>query len=260
MALIERGIVLRRSRASYFYNYVLIALVLTFLALVWAEYNLTFTLFPRNFSEFSKTLVVFCFVALTALLLEEPAVYQWFVKYIITNNEVIKSEGVIRKKRTVIPHQSIANVHVYKGVLGRILDFGDVNVVGFKNEINMRGIREPETFYRVINNKIALMRGTAPKTAALEESDTRERVESIDWRKEQKFLDKKVQPFDTVPKRAATYSRGKRKIGISGILKRRRTEETELEELTKEEQEDSTEENKTKRKKQRKKKRAKKKR
>ncbi|MHC4751286.1 MAG: PH domain-containing protein, partial [Planctomycetota bacterium] len=201
MAIKERGIEIKRSRISYFYNYVLVVLVLIFFALVWAEFNLTFAFLPRSQIEFQKSFVVLGFVMLIAILLEEPTIYRMFCKYTITNSEVIKVEGIIRKTRIVLPYQSVANVIVYKGVLGRIFNFGDIRILGFKDQINMNGVRDPEVLYRIINNKIAVMRGTAPKVVGIEREVKGEKVLSTDWRKEQKELEGKVQPLKPITPR-----------------------------------------------------------
>lgn len=78
-------------------------------------------------------------------------------KYQITNNEVTKIEGIITKKEISIPHINIVDIKVVKGVIGRIFDFGDITVRGVKDEINMKGMRDPEVIYRIIKNKITLI-------------------------------------------------------------------------------------------------------
>jgi len=192
MAFVERGIMVKQSRVSFLYNYALLGLTLIFFALVWGEFNLTFTLSPQTFSQFSDSMVVLGFMAVIAILLEEPEIQRWLSHYLITNNELIKVEGIIRKRRTIIPYQSVSDVHVYKGVIGRILDFGNIEVVSFKNKITMKGVRNPELFYRIINNKISVMRGTKHAVVTVEEGMSEEKQKSEDWRKKQKSLEKKM--------------------------------------------------------------------
>ncbi len=200
MAIKERGIEIKQSRISFLYNYLLITLVLILFALVWKQFNLTFTFFPKNFSEFSKTLVSFLFLALIAFLLEEPEIRRLFCKYVITNNEVIKIEGILRKRRTIIPYQSVANVGVYKGITGRVLNFGDIKILGFKDQIDIHGVKDPEVLYRIINNKIAVMRGTKHAVVSRETTE-RGKVSITDWREEQKRLEKEVHPPTSMDER-----------------------------------------------------------
>lgn len=229
MAIRERGIEIKRSRVSYFYNYILIILVIVFFALVWGEYELTFSLLPTTSTVFWKSMVVLGFVAAIGVLLEEPTIYRMFCNYMITNDEVIKIEGIIRKRRTLIPYQSVANVTVYKGVLGRILNFGDINITGFRNNINMEGIREPEVFYRIINNKIAVMRRASSKSGGVEKIVEGAKVMSTDWRKEQKSLDKEIR--HPAPMKAA-HLRRREKSDIFGFLRSFRPADDEVTEGT----------------------------
>lgn len=240
------GIEIKQSRSSFLYNYVLIVLALVFFGLIVQQFNIVFILSPQNLSELSKTSIVIFFVLLVGFLIEEPEIRRWFCTYKITNNEVIKVEGVIIKRRTMIPYQSVANVSVYKGVLGRILDFGDVDILGFKDHINMRGIREPEVFYRIINNKIARMRGSKHAIVSVEEGVDSEKIMSMDWKSEQKALEKKVQPLEVVLKDTK-----KKKIDIFGFLKKPKTP---AEEIEKEEELEDIEENIPKKKERRRKK------
>jgi len=91
-------------------------------------------------------------------LLEEPEHEKLVRKYIITNHGVVKLEGLVKKDRILIPFNVIANVKISKGILGRIFNFGHVNVVGFKDEITMKGMRNPEELQRIIQHKINMQR------------------------------------------------------------------------------------------------------
>ena len=235
MIVRERGIELIRSRRSFFYNYILLILVLVLFALVWAEFDLTFALVPKSQSEFQKSFVVLGFVMLIGFLLEEPTIYRIFCNYTITNNEVVKTEGIIRKKRSVIPYQTVANVSVYKGVIGRILNFGDIEILGFRDKIDMKGIHDPEVYYRIINNKIAVMRGTAPKAAGIERDVGTEKVISTDWRKKQKELEKTVKPIQTIETRRA---RKRDKSDIFSLLRSFRPAKDDLRDVGEAEEEE----------------------
>ena len=54
--------------------------------------------------------------------------------------------------------QNIADVSVRKGLIGRILNFGDIDVKGFKDEFTMKGLAKPEEVQRILQTKINLFR------------------------------------------------------------------------------------------------------
>jgi len=229
MGIDEKGIVVKQSRISYFYNYLLIGLVVVLFVLSWFQFNLTFKLFPPwTFEALWKTLVVFGFIIVMVGLFEEPTIQRWFRYYVITNNEVILTDGILRKNRVIIPYQNLSNIDVYKGITGRIFNFGDVTVVGFRNKIVMRGIREPEVFYRIINNKISMMRGTK-KIVAREKIKTPKRKikRAKGWREREKALKKEL-------KKKGKKKKKKRRLS----LRQRRKQEAETETETEEESEE----------------------
>jgi membrane protein YdbS with pleckstrin-like domain len=155
----DLGLVFKRARISYMWNYVLVLLLVALLALAWPVFGLTFTINPYSFELFWKSTVVLAFGVLCFLLIEEPAIENTVRQYVITNTEVMKIEGVLTKTRVIIPYQSVSDVVFKKTLLGRLLNFGDISVTGFKNEIVFKGVKNPETVYRIIQNKISMMRG-----------------------------------------------------------------------------------------------------
>lgn len=147
----EKGLVYKTSRLCYIHNYILVLLVLVMLFLFVTSVNFSFSIW-WHFVGF------FGLLMLAAGLSEEPEWERVFRKYIVTNNEVIKLDGLIRKKRIVLPYQSVSDVNVKKGVLGRIFNFGDVDVSGYKNDITMKGVRNPEEIQKIIQAKISIFR------------------------------------------------------------------------------------------------------
>lgn len=156
MKIPEKGITYKTTRISYIGNYFLALLVLVLLILIYPKLN--FTIFITNMQELISYLIFFAFVISATFLMEEPTIEQWIRKYVITNNEVMKVEGILRKHRFAIPYQSIADVKMKKGIVGRIFNFGNIEVTGFKEGIHMKGIKNPEEVLRVIENKVNLMR------------------------------------------------------------------------------------------------------
>ena len=118
------------------------------------QFGLTLLANPFNL------IIFFVLLALAAGMAEEPEWERILRRYIVTNNEIIKIEGLFTKKKTVIPYQTVADIRVTKTPLGRILNYGTVLVGGFKqgDDIVLKGMRNPDEVYRVIQNKVNLLR------------------------------------------------------------------------------------------------------
>jgi len=145
----------KTARISYFSNYFLVIVIPFLFYLV---------LLPYLTNELYLNIAILILSAIILFLIFEPEVERTIRRYGITNNEVLKIEGIITKKIVSIPHQSIADVKVFKGVIGRIFNFGNIEVKGFKDSIFMKGIREPEVIEKIVENKIALFKGRIRKT------------------------------------------------------------------------------------------------
>lgn len=151
--------VYRTSRRAYFWNYVLAGLVAVFLYLLITTYGFTFSFIPTDFTTFWQTMAILGIAAVIAFLSEEPIIAGIVKHYIIAENEIIRIEGVLRKKRFVLPYQGIADVRVTKGILGRILNYGDVEIVGFREGIEMKGMSDPDRLQDLIQQKMSSVRG-----------------------------------------------------------------------------------------------------
>jgi len=151
-----RGNVYKTSRMSYIPNYVLAVLAVVLVILIWPYIHVK--VFFTTYADLIPFGIFSAFLVLITFLIEEPTIEQLMRKYIVTNNEVIKIEGLIRKKRISIPHGNVSDIRVKKGVWGRIFNFGDVEVTGFRENIVMKGVRNPDEIYRLIENKVSLMR------------------------------------------------------------------------------------------------------
>jgi len=132
-----------RSRKSFFIGYMFFVLfVLTVLSLYALDV----------FSDF----VVY--------LLSFPAVYLFLLpeyakidkKYFIKEDNVEEVSGIITKKRNIIPWNLVANVSMKKGIVGTMLDYGDIiiSTMSGKGDIVMRGISSPEKVLRKFEEKI----------------------------------------------------------------------------------------------------------
>lgn len=156
MKKFEGQLVYRTSRLHYLPNYIIVALVLIILFII-SPFNIIAN--PVDF------IIFFTLLTIAAGFAEEPEWGRLWRKYIITTNEIKKIEGLLDKKETIIPYQSVADVSVVKTFLGRILNIGTVHVRGFKEggDIKLKGMRDPEEVQRLIQNKINLLRETTLK-------------------------------------------------------------------------------------------------
>jgi uncharacterized membrane protein YdbT with pleckstrin-like domain len=150
-----KGIKLKTSRIAYLSNYLLASLILILLLLALP--------FLKIFVNTSHYIIFFAALIFTAILLEEPEIRRFFRTYFITNNEVMKIEGIIRKNKLSIPYRNMTSVSFYKGVIGRIFNFGDISISAGQKELKLHGIRNPEEFVRIIENKVSLMKKETAK-------------------------------------------------------------------------------------------------
>jgi len=139
--------VLTRSRKSYFIGYiffVFFALTVVFLY------------------------ILDIFTGFVIYLLSFPAVYLFLIpeytridkKYFIKEDNVEEVSGIITKKRNIIPWNLVANVKMKKGIIGAMLDYGDIiiSTMSGKENIIMRGISSPEKVLRKFEEKIGKRR------------------------------------------------------------------------------------------------------
>jgi membrane protein YdbS with pleckstrin-like domain len=152
----EKGSIFKTSRISYVQNYSLVVLAVVFLVLVWPYLHLKILF--TSYADLLPFAIFAGFIVLITFLIEEPTIEQIMRKYVVTNNEVVKIEGLLRKKKISIPHGNVSDIRVKKGIVGRIFNFGDIEVTGFRDNIVMKGIKNPDEVYKIIENKVSLMR------------------------------------------------------------------------------------------------------
>ena len=75
-------------------------------------------------------------------------------EYEIGSTYVSENRGIFRKSRTVLPNQTIVDVQVTQGIFGRIFNFGDLYIRGYKNSIRMVGIKDPYQISKEIEKNI----------------------------------------------------------------------------------------------------------
>ena len=146
----EKALKYKTSRISFLENYFFALVIITILFI-----SLPFL---RIGSEPLHYFIFFLSLIFAIALIEEPEIRRYFRTYFVTNNEVIKIEGIIRKSKVSIPYQNVSSVTYKKSVLGRILNFGDILISADGDKIKMIGIRNPEEVAKIIENKISLVR------------------------------------------------------------------------------------------------------
>jgi len=155
------GLTYKTSRRSYMENYIIIGLVAVVVLMLWPTLGLEFSLSPTTQRQFFSTMFVFAFIIVAAVLFEEPSIEGFIRRYVVTNHEIVKIEGLFSKKKISIPYQSVANVKINKSLLGRVMNYGTLHItcVGKEgNDIVMKGLASPDVVYNIIQNKISLMR------------------------------------------------------------------------------------------------------
>ena len=155
-----KEIVLKTSRIYFLVNYILAALVIVFILLLYFTFGLKFTLFPKTQSEIVQTFIFLIVIGVAVAFIEQPEWARFRTKFIITMNEVIKHEGILNKERVILPYATVADIRVEKSLLGRILNYGTLSVSSFKagSDIIMKGIRYPEKIHVMIQNRVNLVR------------------------------------------------------------------------------------------------------
>ena len=153
-------LVLKTARVSFLSNYIIGVLALIFLLLFIGAFGLDFNLFPKTTHSAKTTLATLGLLAIAAGLIEQPELARFMRTYIVTRDEVIEIEGILTKRKIILPYQSISEVTVRKSPIGRMLNYGDVFIGAFRtgSDINMKGIKNAHKIHELIQNRINLLR------------------------------------------------------------------------------------------------------
>ncbi|MFH1448731.1 MAG: PH domain-containing protein [Candidatus Micrarchaeota archaeon] len=116
---------------------ILVWLLPIFTAIVgfWVVFALLYFSTNQNLSVFGlgKTMETISVLAMLMALMAVPA-FVWFmlryrsINYIISKNEVVINEGVINKKRTLIPYNQMQNIHVRRPLLYRLMGLAYIEI------------------------------------------------------------------------------------------------------------------------------------
>jgi membrane protein YdbS with pleckstrin-like domain len=165
----DGSLVYRASARAFLGNYLIAAGLVALSFLVGSSLDL-----GEN-----QYLIYVVFWSAAAILSAEPAIHGVLRHYKVSGSEVVKVEGLIAKRRHSIPHQSVGQVKVSKGLLGRLLNYGTVEVEGQNesNTISMRQVHDPDEIRRIIRHKIDSYKVVPGKRARI---DLEEEQEDVD--------------------------------------------------------------------------------
>ncbi|MBI2545351.1 MAG: PH domain-containing protein [Candidatus Aenigmarchaeota archaeon] len=156
----QEEFVLKTSRIFFLGNYIIAFLVGIFLVLAIISFKLTFTFFPSTLNDLLSTLTILGIAALGLTMIEQPEWARFREKFVVTMNEVIREHGIFTRERVILPYATIADISVHRSVIGRILNYGTISVSSFKSgsDMVMHGIRSPEKYHVIIQNRVNLIR------------------------------------------------------------------------------------------------------
>ena len=88
------------------------------------------------------------------LFIFEPEGSILYRTYCIGETHVYEIKGILSKRKTSIPYNSIANTVLKKGVIGRLFNFGDIIISGFSGNIIFKGVVNPDEKFKLIEKNI----------------------------------------------------------------------------------------------------------
>jgi uncharacterized membrane protein YdbT with pleckstrin-like domain len=149
----SKELIYKPSRMSFAVNYFLSIILILLLISLYKTLDLNQT----------KSAIIFLFILIFLIaLLVEPEIFKTGNSYIITNNEIIHTSGILSKKQIILKYSKIESIKINQGILGRIFDYGDIYINSNKNEIIMRGLKNVNKVYSIINEKFDLNKQSHP--------------------------------------------------------------------------------------------------
>lgn len=134
---------LKRSRRSFVFNYLTGIMLLLYIFLSGA-----FLMLDRT--------MTFFFISLVFIFFLEPEGVLYYRSFFIKEDNITEIKGYLSKKKTTIPYSSVSNIVMNKGIIGRVLGFGDVIITAYSGgaNINLKGVKHPEKIMKSIENMI----------------------------------------------------------------------------------------------------------
>lgn len=167
MGFQEKGVSYRASPKAFLGNYLLAGGLLFLSFLLGSRLGIEFVLEPSGFMQVMGDAVYMGIWGAAGFLIFECLLEVWVRKYVLGQQEIVEIEGIISKKRTIIPYQGVSEVKVSRGLLPRILDYGTVEVLGLREsgEIIMKKVSAPEEVQRIIQHRVKSSMSSKPVPA-----------------------------------------------------------------------------------------------
>ncbi|MEM5829664.1 MAG: PH domain-containing protein [Candidatus Aenigmatarchaeota archaeon] len=134
----------KTSRISFFYNYTFALFLILFL----------FFIHSLELSDSFRSVALVVCIPLIAIVLAEPEFVRIYTHYLVEEDSITMVEGLLSKKKVSIPLNQIAGITLHKTLLGRMLKFGNIKVSGFRSEVLMRGIKDPDSLYKYLQERL----------------------------------------------------------------------------------------------------------
>lgn len=159
MKFSDKGLTYKASARAYLGNYFIAAGVLVLGFLIIKKFDLVFSIFPSGIFEIFGTLAYVAVGGIAAYLFVEFFFEGLMRRYIVLDHEIIMIEGILNRNKESIPYQSVAEVKVVRGPIGRIFNYGRVDVIAFgEGGLSMRHMMNPEEIQRIIQHKVNSVR------------------------------------------------------------------------------------------------------
>lgn len=94
----------------------------------------------------------YVWLAIVINLIRAYLLYNSF-EYVLTNKRVINKYGIIRRHVFELKLEKIESVRIDQGILGRILNYGSIIVLGTQSQSGLDEIANPIEFRTAFNNQ-----------------------------------------------------------------------------------------------------------
>jgi uncharacterized membrane protein YdbT with pleckstrin-like domain len=135
---------LKTSLISQLFDIVLLILIAIIFLTLHISYNV-------NIFKISPISVFYFSLLAIALLILDGIIIKKLYTYEIDKAGVRESFILFSKRETLIPYNNITKIDLKKSFMGRILNYGDIEIVSSSpTKIVLRGIKNPEKVYKEI--------------------------------------------------------------------------------------------------------------
>lgn len=149
----SKELIYKPSRISFAVNYFLSIILILLLISLYKNLDLSQT----------KSAIIFLFILIFLIaLLAEPEIFKTGNSYIITSNEIIHTSGILSKKQIILKYSKIESIKINQSILGIIFNYGDIYINSNKNEIIMKGLKNVNKVYSIINEKFDINKQSHP--------------------------------------------------------------------------------------------------